>query len=143
MLQPKKTKFRRQQKGVMKGNSQRGHQLAFGSFGIKSLETTWMTGRQLEAARVIFNQREIEANIVLEKNRIIECGHMTLWRKRVKSTLRRVLTIGWHDGIESLMVASGSVDWVVGQAKKIEETANTLNVNKSVTPAMVKNIGVD
>lgn len=52
MLQPKKTKFRRQQKGVMKGNSQRGHQLAFGSFGIKSLETTWMTGRQLEAARV-------------------------------------------------------------------------------------------
>lgn len=52
MLQPKKTKFRRQQKGHMKGNSQRGHQLAFGSFGIKSLETTWMTGRQIEAARV-------------------------------------------------------------------------------------------
>ena len=52
MLQPKKTKFRRSQKGVMKGNAQRGHQLAFGSFGIKSLETTWMTGRQIEAARV-------------------------------------------------------------------------------------------
>lgn len=52
MLQPKKTKYRRQQKGVMKGNSQRGNQLAFGSFGIKSLGTTWMTGRQIEAARV-------------------------------------------------------------------------------------------
>ena len=52
MLQPKKTKYRRQQKGVMKGNAQRGHQLSFGSFGIKSLETTWMTGRQIEAARV-------------------------------------------------------------------------------------------
>ena len=52
MLQPKKTKFRRQQKGVMRGNAQRGHQLSFGSFGIKSLETTWMTGRQIEAARV-------------------------------------------------------------------------------------------
>ncbi len=52
MLQPKKTKYRRQQKGAMKGNAQRGHQLAFGSFGIKSLETTWMTGRQIEAARV-------------------------------------------------------------------------------------------
>jgi len=52
MLQPKKTKFRRQQKGRMKGNSQRGNQLAFGSFGIKSLGSTWMTGRQLEAARV-------------------------------------------------------------------------------------------
>ncbi len=51
MLQPRKTKFRRQQKGRMKGNSQRGNQLAFGSFGIKSLEETWLTGRQIEAAR--------------------------------------------------------------------------------------------
>ena len=38
MLQPKKTKFRRQQKGRMKGLAQRGNQLAFGSFGIKTLE---------------------------------------------------------------------------------------------------------
>jgi large subunit ribosomal protein L16 len=52
MLQPKKTKFRRVQKGKMKGLSQRGNQLAFGSFGIKSLEETWLTGRQIEAARV-------------------------------------------------------------------------------------------
>lgn len=52
MLQPKRTKFRRQQKGKMKGNAQRGTELAFGSFGIKSLETKWLTGRQIEAARV-------------------------------------------------------------------------------------------
>lgn len=52
MLQPKKTKFRRQQKGRIKGNAQRGTQLAFGSFGIKSLETIWLTGRQIEAARI-------------------------------------------------------------------------------------------
>ncbi|GET19818.1 MULTISPECIES: 50S ribosomal protein L16 [Prolixibacter] len=52
MLQPKKVKFRRVQKGRMKGNAQRGNQLAFGTFGIKSLETTWITGRQIEAARV-------------------------------------------------------------------------------------------
>ena len=39
------------QKGKMKGNSQRGHQLAFGSFGIKTLEEHWLTGRQIEAAR--------------------------------------------------------------------------------------------
>ena len=52
MLQPKKTKFRRQQKGSQKGNAQRGNQLAFGSFGIKSLETKWITGRQIEAARI-------------------------------------------------------------------------------------------
>ena len=52
MLQPKKTKFRRQQKGRMKGNAQRGNQLAFGSFGIKSLQSKWITGRQIEAARI-------------------------------------------------------------------------------------------
>ena len=51
MLQPKKTKFRRMQKGRMKGFAQRGNQLAFGSFGIKALESTWITGRQIEAAR--------------------------------------------------------------------------------------------
>ena len=52
MLQPKKTKFRRSQKGHIKGNAQRGNELAFGSFGIKSLGTIWLTGRQIEAARV-------------------------------------------------------------------------------------------
>jgi large subunit ribosomal protein L16 len=51
MLQPKKTKYRRQQKGKMKGNAQRGNRLAFGSFGIKALEQSWITGRQIEAAR--------------------------------------------------------------------------------------------
>ena len=51
MLQPKKTKFRRQQKGRMKGLSQRGHELAFGSFAIKGLEECWITGQQIEAAR--------------------------------------------------------------------------------------------
>jgi len=52
MLQPKKTKFRKAQKGRMKGNSQRGHQLAFGSYGIKALEECWLTSRQIEAARI-------------------------------------------------------------------------------------------
>ena len=52
MLQPKKTKFRRAQKGRSKGVAQRGNQLAFGSFGIKTLETKWITGRQIEAARI-------------------------------------------------------------------------------------------
>ncbi len=52
MLQPKRTKFRKQFKGKMKGNAQRGTTLAFGSFGIKSLENVWMTSRQIEAARI-------------------------------------------------------------------------------------------
>ncbi len=52
MLQPKKTKFRRQQKGRMKGCAGRGNDLAFGSFGIKSLQSMWITGSQIEAARI-------------------------------------------------------------------------------------------
>jgi large subunit ribosomal protein L16 len=51
MLQPKKTKYRKMQKGKMKGNAKRGHQLAFGTFGVKTLEEAWMTGRQIESAR--------------------------------------------------------------------------------------------
>ena len=52
MLQPKKTKHRKQQKGKIKGNAQRGHQIAFGSFGIKSLDEGFLTSRQIEAARI-------------------------------------------------------------------------------------------
>ena len=51
MLQPKKTKFRREQKNVMKGMAQRGNQLAFGSFGLKTLENCWITAQQIESAR--------------------------------------------------------------------------------------------
>jgi large subunit ribosomal protein L16 len=51
MLQPKKTKYRKMQKGKMKGNTKRGAELSFGSFGIKTLEEAWITGRQIEAAR--------------------------------------------------------------------------------------------
>jgi len=51
MLQPKRTKYRKQQKGRMKGMAQRGAELAFGSFGIKTMEQAWLTGRQIEAAR--------------------------------------------------------------------------------------------
>ncbi|MHA7943133.1 50S ribosomal protein L16 [Formosa sp. 3Alg 14/1] len=52
MLQPKRTKFRKQQKGRMKGNSGRGHQLSNGTFGIKSLDSNFLTSRQIEAARI-------------------------------------------------------------------------------------------
>ncbi len=52
MLQPKKTKYRKSQKGRMKGNAHRGARLNFGSFGIKSLEESFITARQIEAARI-------------------------------------------------------------------------------------------
>jgi len=52
MLQPKRTKFRKQQKGRMKGLSGRGNQLSNGMFGIKSLDSNFLTSRQIEAARI-------------------------------------------------------------------------------------------
>ncbi len=52
MLQPKKTKFRKMHKMKSKGNAMRGNQISFGSFGLKSLESAWITSRQIEAARV-------------------------------------------------------------------------------------------
>lgn len=52
MLQPKRVKFRKMQKGRVKGLAGRGHTINFGSFGLKSLEAGWITSRQIEAARV-------------------------------------------------------------------------------------------
>ncbi|APU67514.1 MAG: 50S ribosomal protein L16 [Christiangramia sp.] len=52
MLQPKRTKYRKQQKGRMKGLAQRGHRLSNGTFGIKSMDSSFVTARQIEAARI-------------------------------------------------------------------------------------------
>jgi len=52
MLQPKKVKYRKQQRGMMKGNAKRGATVSFGSFGLKALEECWMSSRQIEAARI-------------------------------------------------------------------------------------------
>lgn len=52
MLMPKKVKFRKQQRGRMKGKAWRGHTVAFGDYGLKVLEPGWITDRQIEAARV-------------------------------------------------------------------------------------------
>ena len=52
MLQPKRLRYRRPSDGHPRQYSKRGNQLAFGSFGIKTLESKWITARQIEAARV-------------------------------------------------------------------------------------------
>lgn len=52
MLQPKKTKFRKAQKGRNRGLAHRGSQVAFGDFGLKTLEPGWLTSRQIEASRI-------------------------------------------------------------------------------------------
>jgi large subunit ribosomal protein L16 len=57
MLMPKRVKFRKQQRGRMRGKAYRGSTVAFGSFGLKALEPGWITSRQIEAARVALNRR--------------------------------------------------------------------------------------
>jgi large subunit ribosomal protein L16 len=52
MLMPKKVKYRKQQRGRMKGKAWRGSQLAFGDYGLKAMRCGWITDRQIEAARV-------------------------------------------------------------------------------------------
>ena len=52
MLMPKRTKFRRVQRGRMKGAASRGNMVAYGQFGIQAVEPGWITGNQIEAARI-------------------------------------------------------------------------------------------
>lgn len=52
MLMPKKVKFRKMQKGSMKGKAYRGSEVSFGEFGLKALEPGWVSSRQIEAARI-------------------------------------------------------------------------------------------
>ena len=52
MLMPKKVKYRKQQRGRMRGKAWRGSSLEFGDYGLKTLDAAWLTDRQIEAARV-------------------------------------------------------------------------------------------
>src|SRR5262245_49534332 len=51
MLQPRKSKYRKQFRGTMKGNATRGTKLSFGEFGLQCFEIGWISSRQIEAAR--------------------------------------------------------------------------------------------
>ncbi|MBR9978557.1 MAG: 50S ribosomal protein L16 [Bacteroidetes bacterium] len=57
MLMPKRVKFRKQQRGRMRGKAYRGSAVSFGSYGLKAQEPGWITSRQIEAARVALNRR--------------------------------------------------------------------------------------
>lgn len=54
---PKKVKYRKQQKGRMRGKAHKGDKLNFGDFGLKALEPGWITDRQIEAARIAMTRR--------------------------------------------------------------------------------------
>ena len=70
MLQPKRTKYRKVQKGKMKGNSQRGHELSNGMFGIKSVheDGMFLTSRQIEAARICCNSFHEKRRTIMDQN---------------------------------------------------------------------------
>ena len=51
-LMPKRVKFRKEQRGKLKGNASRGNYVAFGDYGLQTLESHWLTGRQIEAGRI-------------------------------------------------------------------------------------------
>jgi len=57
MLAPKRTRYRKAQKGRIKGNAGRGHQLAHGSFGLKAIDPHRITSRQIEAARIAMTRK--------------------------------------------------------------------------------------
>jgi len=64
MLQPKRTKHRKMQKGRMKGNAKRGATISFGSYGLKALDQHWITDRQIEAARqALTREMKREGNV--------------------------------------------------------------------------------
>ncbi|NLZ53604.1 MAG: 50S ribosomal protein L16 [Thermoanaerobacteraceae bacterium] len=52
MLMPKRVKFRKQQRGMMKGKANKGNQVTYGEYGLQALESAWITSQQIEAARV-------------------------------------------------------------------------------------------
>ena len=57
MLMPKRVKYRRQHRGRMKGKATRGNFVAYGQYGLEATEPCWITGNQIEAARIAINRR--------------------------------------------------------------------------------------
>ncbi|SFN02623.1 50S ribosomal protein L16 [Thermodesulforhabdus norvegica] len=56
MLAPKRVKYRKRQKGRMKGTAYRGNKVSFGDYGLKALECGWLTSKQIEAARIAISR---------------------------------------------------------------------------------------
>ena len=56
MLEPKKVKFRRVHRGNRRGMAMRGNHVAFGSYGLKAIEPSWVTARQIEASRIVISR---------------------------------------------------------------------------------------
>ncbi len=57
MLSPKKVKYRKKQRGRLSGEAQKGNKISFGEYGLVSLETSFITARQIEAARIAMTRK--------------------------------------------------------------------------------------
>ena len=56
MLEPKKIKYRRHHRGNRRGMATRGNHVTFGSYGLKAIESGWVTARQIEASRIVISR---------------------------------------------------------------------------------------
>jgi large subunit ribosomal protein L16 len=63
MLMPKRTKFRKQHRGKIRGNATRGHEIAFGEYGLQAMEPGWLPARTIEAARIACSRNAPDAKI--------------------------------------------------------------------------------
>lgn len=122
MLQPKKTKYRKQQKGRMKGFETKGTRLSFGTFGLKSLDTDWINDRQIEAARIALTRYiKREGNVWIRifpdkpiTSKPLEVrmgkgkGNVDGWVSRVKPgrILFEIDGVGFNEAKEAMRLAS-------------------------------------
>ncbi len=125
MLQPKRTKHRKMQKGRMKGNAKKGTTIAFGSHGLKALDSHWITDRQIEAARQALTRhmkREGSVWIRIFPDKPITRkplevrmgkgkGNLEFWAAVIKPgrILFEVDGVDEKTAIESLMLAAGKL----------------------------------
>jgi large subunit ribosomal protein L16 len=136
MLQPKRTKHRKMQKGRMKGEAKRGYSIAFGSHGLKALDSHWITDRQIEAARqALTRHMKREGNVWIRifpdkpiTRKPLEVrmgkgkGNLEFWAAVIKPgrILFEVDGVDEKTAKESLMLAAGKLPIKTKVVKRVD-----------------------
>ena len=124
MLQPKRTRYRKQQKGRIKGIAHRGSSISFGTFGLKSLDTSRITNRQIESARIAmtrFMKREGKVWIRLFPDKPITKKPQEVRMGKGKGSLDHYVAI----------VRPGSIMFeIAGVTRQVAEAALSLAAQK-------------
>ncbi len=92
MLMPKKVKYRKQQRGRMRGKAWRGGELSFGDYGLKAMEPAWISDRQIEASRVAMTRFKQVQGFAWVQEEPENMGAWTFIRPRLEAFLRKPLT---------------------------------------------------